>query len=192
MGISDARVAGEAATLVLAAIGNKRITPGRDGMALVEFSYERDSAEGRAFARAYARIVVKGHRDVPVGGHEISLLAADDEGPPRGARDPDAAAQRAAAEGGCRGRADSGGGSSAGRTRDVSRVSARIPGQSQAARVVVTLDPDAAASSMQSAATLRAAVIGGLAAIVAAVLSALNAHRTRLWTRREQWWTRSR
>lgn len=50
--------------------------------------------------------------------------------------------------------------------------------------------PAVVASSLQTTATLIAALIGGAAAIIAAILSAINAHRSRLWIRREQWWMR--
>jgi hypothetical protein len=49
---------------------------------------------------------------------------------------------------------------------------------------------EAAASSLATSATLWAAVIGGIFALVAAVLAAVNAHQSRKWVRREQYWTR--
>ena len=49
---------------------------------------------------------------------------------------------------------------------------------------------EAAATSPATSATLWAAVIGGFFAMLAAVLAAVNAHQSRKWVRREQYWTR--
>lgn len=52
------------------------------------------------------------------------------------------------------------------------------------------LTAEAATTSLQTSATLWAAVIGGLFALAAAVLAAVNAYQSRQWVRREQYWTR--
>lgn len=49
---------------------------------------------------------------------------------------------------------------------------------------------EAATTSFETSATLWAAVIGGFFALAAAVLAAINAHWSRQWVRREQYWTR--
>jgi hypothetical protein len=48
----------------------------------------------------------------------------------------------------------------------------------------------AVATPLASSATLWAAVIGGAFALIAAVLAAVNAYQSRIWVRREQYWTR--
>ncbi|PPF54616.1 hypothetical protein C5C13_13380 [Clavibacter michiganensis] len=56
--------------------------------------------------------------------------------------------------------------------------------------IFVEQPAEVVASSVQSAATLWAAVIAGIAGLAAATLSAINAHRARHWTQRDQWWQR--
>lgn len=47
-----------------------------------------------------------------------------------------------------------------------------------------------ATDTTQATVTLVAAAIGGVAAVVAAILGVVNASRARAWTGREQWWIR--
>lgn len=51
-------------------------------------------------------------------------------------------------------------------------------------------DPTAVAGSIQATATLWAAIIAAVAAVVGATIAGFNAHKARQWVGRDQWWTR--